>query len=130
MVRLVVVSCADSGELHTLTLSSDGRLTPHQVLRLGGMLMPMALHPSGHRLYVARRSEPLAVLSVGVSADGTLVLLGQAPVSVSLAYLSCDLTGRHWMGASYGSHCISIGTIDANGIAQAPTQQLSTGHQK
>ena len=58
---LVFVSCADSGELHVLHLASDTRqLHTEQVLALGGQLMPMALSPDGTRLYVARRSDPLA----------------------------------------------------------------------
>ncbi|MFN3416468.1 MAG: lactonase family protein [Caldimonas sp.] len=127
MTRLVVVSCADSGELHTLTLAADGRLAPRQVVPLGGALMPMALHPRGHRLYVARRSDPLAVVSLAIGSDGTLTPLAEAPLPASMACLACDRTGLHWMAASYGSDCVSIGPLDTNGLAQAPTQVLPTG---
>ena len=127
MTRLVVVSCADSGELHTLTLAADGALALRQALRPGGTLMPMALHPQGHRLYVARRSDPLAVLSLGVSADGTLTPLGEAPLPASMAYLACDRAGRHLMAASYGGDCVSIGPLDVKGVAQATAQVLPTG---
>jgi 6-phosphogluconolactonase len=127
MTRLVVVSCADSGELHMLTLAADGTLAPRQVLRLGGTLMPMALHPHGHRLYVARRSDPLAVVSLDIAPDGTLTPLAEAPLPASMAFLSCDRAGQHWMAASYGGDCVSIGPLDASGVAQAAAQVLPTG---
>jgi 6-phosphogluconolactonase len=127
MSRLVVVSCADSGELHTLTLWGDGRLASHQAVPLGGTLMPMALHPHGHRLYVARRSDPLAVISLDIAPDGTLTPLAEAPLPASMAFLSCDRAGQHWMAASYGGDCVSIGPLDASGVAQAAAQVLPTG---
>jgi 6-phosphogluconolactonase len=127
MTRLVVVSCADSGELHTLMLSTEGRLAPRQVVPLGGTLMPMALHPHGHRLYVARRSDPLAVISLDIAPDGTLTPLAEAPLPASMAFLACDRAGQHWMAASYGDDCVSIGPLDASGAAQAAAQVLPTG---
>ncbi|WP_198150793.1 lactonase family protein [Caldimonas taiwanensis] len=122
-----MVSCADSGELHSLALSSEGRLTPRQRLSLGGSLMPMAVHPAQHRLYIARRSDPLAVISLAIDRDGTLTPLAETSMPASMAYLACDRDGRYLLAASYGADCISIGPIDHEGVARAVEQILPTG---
>ena len=64
---LVFVSCADSGDVHVLRLNAaQGTLDTVQVLALGGTLMPMALSPDQGTLYVARRSDPLAVVAIAM----------------------------------------------------------------
>ncbi|WP_119157387.1 lactonase family protein [Caldimonas tepidiphila] len=115
--QLVIVSCADSGELHTLRLASDGSLSPQQVLPLGGQLMPMAFSPDRRRLYVARRSEPLAVLTLAVDAgNGRLELLAETPLPASMAYVCTDRSGRFLFSASYGGNQIAVQRIDDEGV--------------
>lgn len=124
---LVIVSCADSGELHTLRLDAEGRLAPQQVLPLGGMLMPMAFSPDRRRLYVARRSEPLAVLTLAVDpADGRLELLAETPLPASMAYVSTDRSGRFLFSASYGGNQIAVQRIGADGVVQAEARVIPT----
>lgn len=128
MTSLVIVSCADSGEVHTLTLdAASGRLQPRQVLALGGTLMPMARHPHLPRLYVARRSEPLSVITLAIDPQGRLEAVHEAPLPDSMAYLSCDRSGRWLLSASYGGDCIAVGALDAEGRALASDRVLPTG---
>lgn len=118
---LVFVSCADSGELHVLRLASDsGQLRTEQVLALGGQLMPMALSPDGTRLYVARRSDPLAVVTLAVDARaGRAEMLAEAPLPASMAHLATDNTGRWLLSASYGADLVAVQAIAADGVVAA-----------
>ena len=116
---LVVVSCADSGELHALRLQAhSGQLTPVQVLALGGELMPIASHPARPGLlWVARRSAPLAALSLQVDPQqaAPLTALGETPLPASMAHLGTDGSGRWLLGASYGSDLISVQALADDG---------------
>lgn len=115
---LIFVSCADSGEVHVLRLSSDGQLQTAQVLPLGGQLMPMALSPDKAQLYVARRSDPLAVIALGVdAAHGSLQPLGESPLPASMASLNTDRTGRWLFSASYGADILAVQALGAQGHA-------------
>ena len=118
---LVFVSCADSGELHVLRLASDsGQLRTEQVLALGGQLMPMALSPNGTRLYVARRSDPLAVVTLAVDARaGRAEVLSEAALPASMAHLATDNTGRWLLSASYGADLVAVQAIAADGVVAA-----------
>ena len=118
---LVFVSCADSGELHVLRLASDsGQLRTEQVLALGGQLMPMALSPNGTRLYVARRSDPLAVVTLAVDARaGCAEVLSEAALPASMAHLATDNTGRWLLSASYGADLVAVQAIAADGVVAA-----------
>ena len=128
---LVFVSCADSGELHVLHLASDTRqLHTEQVLALGGQLMPMALSPDGTRLYVARRSDPLAVVTLAVDARaGRAEVLAEAPLPASMAHVSTDATGRWLLSASYGADLVAVQAIAADGVVVAgrETATYATG---
>jgi 6-phosphogluconolactonase len=125
---LVLVSCADSGDIRSFSLDGEaGRLTPRQVLEGGGQLMPMALSPDRRRLYVARRSPPLAVLSLALHDDGQLEVLGEAALPVSMAYIACDRSGRWLLSASYGEHCLAVSPIGSDGVADAAQQVLPAG---
>jgi 6-phosphogluconolactonase len=124
----VVVSCAGSGELHVLALDArDGTLRTRQVVQAGGMLMPIAIRPSKTHLYVARRSDPLAVLTFAIGSDGKLTQKGESALPASMAYLSCDRSGRWLMAASYHGHCVAIGPIGDDGVEQAPRTVIPTG---
>ena len=128
---LVFVSCADSGELHVLHLASEtGQLCTEQVLALGGQLMPMALSPDGARLYVARRSDPLAVVALAVDArSGRAEVLGEAALPASMAHVAIDGTGRWLLSASYGADLVAVQAIAANGVVAAgrDTTTYATG---
>lgn len=122
------VSNAESGDVSVLAMAADGSLTPVQTLALGGTLMPMALHPDGRHLYVARRSEPMALVSLALDpATGQLSRLGEVPLPASMAYLSVDPAGRHLLAASYPSSLITVSPIAADGLAGAVHQVLLTG---
>ncbi|HWP18821.1 MAG TPA: beta-propeller fold lactonase family protein [Burkholderiaceae bacterium] len=127
MEFLVIVSCADSGELHALDLTAEGDLRPRQVLELGGMLMPVAVHPRLPLLYVARRSDPMAVLAVTITAEGDLELVGDTGWPVSAAYLACDRSGSVLLSASYPDHCVTLSRLAAQGLPEPPSQVLPTG---
>jgi 6-phosphogluconolactonase len=124
----VVVSCADSGELCVLRLQArDGQWTLIQRLPLCGQLMPMALRPDGRHLWVARRSEPLALVHVGRTPQGGLGFVDETPLPASMACLSTDASGRWLFAASYGADLLSIHPIDAVGSVGAAHLVLSTG---
>lgn len=115
---LVIVSCADSGELHVMRLAQDGQLRTVQILALGGQLMPMALSPDRAQLYVARRSDPLAVIALAVDrVAGSLQRLGESTLPASMASLHTDRTGRWLFSASYGADIVAVQALGANGQA-------------
>lgn len=126
---LAVVSCADSGELHVLQLSAGGQLRTAQVLPLGGQLMPMALSPDQTRLYVARRSDPLAVIALAVdAAAGSLSVLNESPLPASMASLNTDHTGRWLFSASYGADMVAVQALNANGKAAEAATHATGRH--
>jgi 6-phosphogluconolactonase len=121
------VSHADSGDIHTLAMDPQGEMTLVQQLTLGGNLMPMALGLDGHRLYVARRSDPLAVITLSVDpATGHLAKLGETALPASMAYISLDRSPRFLFAASYPGHCLTVSPIDANGLPGAVQQTIPT----
>ena len=125
---LVLVSCADAGEIRTWDLHpQDGRLQPRQTVAAGGQLMPMALSPDRKRLYVARRNAPMAVLSLGIGDDGRLAALGEAALPASMAYIVCDASGRWLLSASYGEHLVAVSPIGPDGVVGAAHQVLPVG---
>lgn len=126
---LAVVSCADSGDLHVLRLSEDGQLQTAQVLALGGQLMPMALSPDKTQLYVARRSDPLAVIALAVDATAaSLRVLGESALPASMASLHTDHTGRWLFSASYGADMVAVQALSANGTAAAAATHATGRH--
>jgi 6-phosphogluconolactonase len=101
---VVYVSNAGSGEVSVLQLDErSGTLTTLQTVAPGGMLMPMALSPDQRFLYVARRSEPLAVVPYRIDAlTGQLTPHGETALPASMANIAVDGTGRWLFSASYG----------------------------
>ena len=89
---LVFVSCADSGDVHVLRLNAaQGTLDTVQVLALGGTLMPMALSPDQGTLYVARRSDPLAVVAIAMDRERcAATVLAESALPASMAHLNID----------------------------------------
>lgn len=124
----VVVSCADSGELCVLRLDGrDGRWELTQRVPLCGQLMPVALRPDGRHLWVARRSEPLAVVHMGRTPQGGLGFVDETPLPASMACLSTDPAGRWLFAASYGADLVTIHPIDTGGTVGPAHLTLSTG---
>jgi 6-phosphogluconolactonase len=125
--RFAFVSHADSADVHTLAIAADGSLRTAHKLTLGGTLMPMALSPCGRYLYVARRSKPMAVISLTLdTTTGQLHPLGEATLPESMAYIATDQTGRWLFAASYQGNCISVSRIEVSGLAGKVVQTVST----
>lgn len=123
----VCVSHADSGDLWLLSMAKDGALQPQQRLNLGGQLMPMAQSPCGARLYVARRSDPMAVISLALDRQAQcLTVLGETALPASMAYISLDRTGRYLLAASYQGHLLSVSPIDGEGRVGMVQQVVGT----
>lgn len=114
---VVYVSNADSAEISVLALDeASGAVTTLQTLPCGGMVMPLALAPSHAVLYAGIRSEPWRVLALRIDpADGTLAMLGEAPLPASMAYLAVDVSGRWLFSASYHGDRLALAPIDADG---------------
>lgn len=127
-MTFVYVSNADSGDISVLSLAAGGELTPVHTLALGGSLMPLALSPCQSFLYVARRSEPMALLSLRIDPpSGRLSRLGETGLPASMAYVSTDRSGRFLFAASYPSHQITVSPIGPDGRVGAVQQTLGTG---
>lgn len=124
----VYVSNADSGDITVLHMAADGALQLQSRVALGGRLMPMAIAPDQRHLYVARRSEPMALLSLAIApGSGDLQPWGQAPLPASMAYISTALSGRFLLAASYQGHQLSVSPIAPDGAVGAVQQVLATG---
>jgi len=128
LTSVVLVSCADSGEIRRFALDAgSGRLAEQQVVAAGGQVMPMALSPDRRRLYVARRSAPLAAVTLDIGLDGALRVLGEAALPASMAYVACDRSGRWLLSASYGEHRVAVSPLGEGGVAAPAHQVLPVG---
>jgi 6-phosphogluconolactonase len=126
---IVYVSNADSGSISVLQLDERlGGLRTLQTLELGGMLMPMAVSRDKRFLYVARRSEPLAVVALSIDArSGQLSRVGEAALPASMANIALDASGRWLFSASYGGNLVALSAIGADGLPQPAKQVIPTG---
>jgi 6-phosphogluconolactonase len=121
------VSVAGSGELLTLTRADTA--APWQIaqrLALSGALMPMAHSRDGCRLYVVRRSAPFALLTLRVSVQGDLSLLGECPLAGNLVQVAASPCGRWLYGASYDGHRVCRIALDEQGVATQEVFSLDT----
>jgi 6-phosphogluconolactonase len=124
----VYVSNADSGELSVLSMGADGHLTEQSTVPLRGNLMPMAISPDKSRLYVARRSDPMAVVSLAIDpATRNLSVLGEAALPASMAYISTDHTGRFVLAASYQGAQLTVSPVGPDGVVGPVQQVVPTG---
>ncbi len=127
-VHWICVSNADSGQISLLQRSAEGHLEVRQTLDLGGQLMPMAHSPCGAYVFVARRSDRLAVLTLRLDRQaGRLSLAGESALPASMAYIGLDQSGRFLLAASYHGHRVSVSPVSAEGQVGAPQQILPTG---
>lgn len=127
MSTIVYVSNAESGEIWVLRLEPSGTLTTLQIVTPGGMLMPMAVSPDRRFLYVARRSDPLAVVTYRIDAEsGQLALQGETALPASMANISLDGSGRWLFSASYGGNLVAVSAIGPDGLPRAAHQVIPT----
>ena len=119
----VYVSNADSGEVSVLRMDGRGHLTAQSTLQLGGNLMPMAISPDKTQLYVARRSDPLSVVTLAIDPfTRDLSVMAEAALPASMAYVSTDHTGRYLLAASYQGAQLTVSPVGPDGVG--PVQQL------
>ena len=124
----VYVSNADSGEVSVLRMDGLGQLTAQSTLQLGGNLMPMAISPDKTRLYVARRSDPLSVVTLAIDpVTRDLSVMAEAALPASMAYVSTDLTGRYVLAASYQGAQLTVSPVDTDGVVGPVQQVVPTG---
>lgn len=123
----VYVSNADSGEVSVLRMDDRGQLTAQSTLQLGGNLMPMAISPDKTRLYVARRSDPLSVVTLAIDpVTRDLSVMTEAALPASMAYISTDHTGRYLLAASYQGAQLTVSPVGPVGVG-AVAQVVPTG---
>lgn len=124
----VYVSNADSGDISVLHMAAQGELRLQNTVQVGGNLMPMAVSPSRQMLYVARRSDPMALVSLAIDPDKRdLSQVGEAALPASMAYVSTDLTGRFLLAASYPGHQLTVSPVASDGTVGAVQQVVPTG---
>lgn len=124
----VYVSNADSGDISVLHMAANGELRLQSTVQVGGNLMPMAVSPSRQMLYVARRSDPMALVSLAIDPDKRdLRQVGEVALPASMAYVGTDLTGRFLLAASYPGHQLTVSPVAPDGTVGAVQQVVPTG---
>ncbi len=123
----IAISNADSGDVTVLAMAADGTLSLRQTLAIGGSLMPMAVSPDKRFLHVARRSDPLSVVTLTIDSTGRLAQAGETPMPASMAYISTDRSGRFLLAASYQADLLTVSAIAGDGQVGAVQQRVSTG---
>jgi 6-phosphogluconolactonase len=124
----VYVSNADSGDISVLRMDNEGVLQLQSTVSVGGNLMPMAISPDQKTLHVARRSDPMAAVSLAIDpVTRDLHPLGEAALPASMAYVSTDLAGRFLLAASYQGHQLTVSPLGADGTVGAVQQVVPTG---
>ena len=124
----VYVSNADSGDISVLHMAADGALQLQNTVTVGGNLMPMAISPSQHMLYAARRSDPMAVVSLAIDPQSRdLRRVGESPLPASMAYVGTDTAGRFLLAASYPGHQLTVSPVQPDGTVGAVQQVVPTG---
>lgn len=124
--QALYVANADSRDITVLAADpGGGALNEVERFAAGGMVMPLAVHPSGRVLYASIRSEPWSVLSLAIDAerDGRLRELARTPLPASMCWISTDAGGRFLLAAAYHESRVSVSPIDVDGIV-GPAQQV------
>ena len=128
MKTIVYVSNAASGEISGLNLDvRTGNLSELQTVAVGGLVMPMAVSPDRRFLYVARRSDPMAAVTLAIDATGLLTKVGEAALPASMACIAIERNGRFLLAASYQGHQLTVSAISADGLVQPVHQVVRTG---
>nr|WP_113864592.1 6-phosphogluconolactonase [Brenneria salicis]NMN92162.1 6-phosphogluconolactonase [Brenneria salicis ATCC 15712 = DSM 30166]RBP67496.1 6-phosphogluconolactonase [Brenneria salicis ATCC 15712 = DSM 30166]RLM32515.1 6-phosphogluconolactonase [Brenneria salicis ATCC 15712 = DSM 30166] len=123
MQQVVYVASPESQQIHVWQLGVDGNLTLLQVVDVPGQVQPMTIAPDNRYLYVGVRPE-FRVISYRIDEQGLLTDAGAATLPGSPTHLSTDLDGRFLFSASYSGACVSVSSIDEDGIVGEPIQQL------
>ena len=127
MKTIVYVSNAGSGEISVLDLDmGTGNLSALQTVDVGGLVMPMAVSPDRRFLYVARRSDPMAAVTLAIDASGLLTHVGEAALPASMACICTDRSGRFLLAASYQGNQVTVSAIGADGPVQPVHQVVHT----
>ena len=75
----------------------------------------MALSPDQGTLYVARRSDPLAVVAIAMDRErGVATVQAESTLPASMAHLNIDTSGRWLFSASY-AHLVAVQPLLAGG---------------
>jgi 6-phosphogluconolactonase len=124
----VYVSNADSGDVSVLRMDGLGRLTAQSNFQLGGNLMPMAISPDKTRLYVARRSDPLALVTLAIHpSTRDISFMAESALPASMAYVSTDHSGRYVLAASYQGAQLTLSPVGSDGVVGPVHQVVPTG---
>src|SRR5881628_3788681 len=125
----VYVSNAEDGDIGLYTLQSDGSLQPGPHFAAEKLVMPMTVSPDKRFLIAGVRSKPFSAYTYGIDRrNGSLKLVGTAPLAESFPYISLDRTGRFLFGASYGGHLVSVNAVGGDGrVAAEPLQVIPVG---
>jgi len=109
-------------------MAADGELQLQNTVPVGGNLMPMAISPSKQMLYAARRSDPMAVVSLAIDPHSRdLQSVGEAGLPASMAYVGTDMTGCFLLAASYPGHQLTVSPVQPDGTVGAVQQVVPTG---
>ena len=123
----VYVSNAEDGDIGMYTLQADGSLQPGQRFKAAKVVMPMTVSPDKRFLIAAVRSKPYQAYTYGIDRNsGALNLVGTGPLAESFPYVALDRGGRFLLGASYGSHLVSVNPVGADGRVGEPLQVIPT----
>jgi 6-phosphogluconolactonase len=121
------ISNAASGDIHVYHVSDDGLMSSTEVDRLGGNLAPMAINPSKKLLYVARRGDSCALISLDINANtGKLKIRAETPVDAKMSYIGIDRTGQYLVGVSYHSHSLTVCKLDPSNTILPNQTVIST----
>jgi 6-phosphogluconolactonase len=125
----VYVSNADDGDITTYSMKPGGELMPGPRVKVGNLVMPIAVSPDRRFLYASVRSKPYSVHTFAIDPKtGALRLLAVTPLADSMPYISTDRSGRYLFGASYGGNLVSVNAIAADGrVSDGPLQTSATG---
>ena len=114
-----------------ITLSSEDRIARYEVDERTGELThigdvqtaarpaPLAVNPSGDRMYVGCRDK-IAISSYAIADGGDLTHLGDVAVENDPCYLATDRGGRFLLSAYYEGGRCAVHAIGEDGAATAP----------
>src|SRR6195256_3474928 len=123
----VYVSNAEDGDIGVYTLQVDGSLQPGQRFKATKLVMPMAVSPDTRFLIAAVRSKPFQAYSYSIDkSSGALTLVGTGTLAESYPYITLDLSGRYFLGASYGANQVGVNPVGADGRVGEPLQVIPT----
>ena len=121
-----------------ITLSSEDRIARYEVDEGTGELThvgdvqtatrpaPLAVNPTGDRMYVGCRDE-IAISSYAIGDGGDLAHLGDVAVENDPCYLATDRSGRFLLSAYYEGGLCAVHAIGEDGVAtNPPVEWLAT----